>query len=145
MKKLFLFIAAASLAMASCSSDDSGSSSNDVVKFTVDGVTKTYKYVTVTPDGGGYLTVTASNSASSTTDFIVLEIEEGNVGPEAPIDYVNYFAAGDSFYAYGGDDFTSNTEINSSSKLKGTFEGTIFSNSGSATKAVTNGSFNISY
>lgn len=151
MKKIFLFVAAASLALGSCSSDDngSGSGSGGSVKFTVDGTQKNYNTVVVskqtfdagTADEYTQLAVTATTSGSA-TEFVTFYVDQLDAGSDAIYSF-NYAAAGDIFYNNGA----LNTIVTTSTthKLKGTFSGTVVSQSGSATKALTNGTFDISY
>lgn len=149
MKKIFLFLAAASLSLASCSSDDGGSSNGgDSVTFKVNGVEKTFNTVQVeevvwdegTPDEFSQIEVTASMN-NSPTEFVTFSVEPDGVGADALYDF-RYTAAGDQFYSY--DSFVSIVQTNTGSKLRGTFSGTLNSG-GEATKTITEGEFNISY
>lgn len=156
MKKIFLFIATATLAfsMNSCSSDDNSDSNggNTTVGGTItakiDGVQKTFNNVIVnttnfTEDGENYtfldITATIGNSASEIITFSTIK---GRVGADAIRDF-NYTKNDNFFYS---NPMTTIMQTNSDSKkLKGIFSGTLTNTSGGSPIAVTEGSFDIQY
>ena len=158
MKKLFLFTCLSALALSfnSCSDDDSSSNNNGgetggTVSFKVDGVQKTFDTVTVnlqseTEEGETWewYEVTASDAGAS-TETIYFEIEKGYSGADS-FDTFTY-TSNNSDFDMDWDNFSANTTSNSSSKLKGSFSGTVqqWSNENQeyTQKAITEGTFNI--
>ena len=149
MKKLFLFLAASTLALTSCSSDDDGGSSiGGTITVTIDGQAKTFNTVVVNEevydDGYTELSVTGV-IGTSTSEIITLIMEKGDLGSGAIYSF-NYTKDGVSYFDSG---MSSNvTTNNDSKKLIGNFSGTMssFSGSGEPINVVfTNGSFNVQY
>ena len=152
MKKLFLFLAASTLALTSCSSDDDGGSSiGGTITVTIDGQAKTFNSVVVdeevydagTADEYTDLTVTGV-IGTSTNEIITFYLEKGDLGSNA-IYYFYYTKNGVTYYSTG---ISSNvTTNNDSKKLIGNFSGTMsdVSGSGNNDAVFTNGSFNIQY
>jgi len=157
MKKLFLFTCLSALALSfnSCSDDDSssnnGSETGGTVSFKVDGVQKTFDTVTVNEDSETFegetytwYEVTASDNGSS-TEMIYFEIEKGYNGADSFDSFM--YTLNNTTFDMDWDSFSSNTTSNTSSKLKGTFSGTVqhWSNENQeyTQKAITDGTFNI--
>ncbi len=155
MKKLFLFLAASTLALTSCSSDDDSSSSiGGTITVTIDGQAKTFNTVVVneqvydagTADEYTDLTITGV-IGTSTSEIITFSVEKGDVGADAIYQF-GYTKDGMYYTSYYGVLSANVTTNNSSKKLIGNFSGTLGSNSGTGevTDAIlTNGSFNIQY
>jgi hypothetical protein len=148
MKKLFLFLAASTLTLTSCSSDDDGGSSiGGTITVTIDGQAKTFNSVVVDEevydDGYTELTVTGA-IGTSTTEIITFNLDKGDLGSNA-IYYFYYTKNGVTYYGTG---ISSNvTTNNDSKKLIGNFSGTMsdISGGGNDDAVFTNGSFNIQY
>lgn len=153
MKKLFLFLAASTLALTSCSSDDDSTPSiGGTITVTIDGVAKTFNTVVVneevydagTVDEYTELTVTGV-IGTNTNEIISFGLEKGDVGANA-IYFFSYVKDGVSYY---NTSVTTNvTTNNDSKKLIGNFSGTMTSFSGTGQNVdlvFTNGSFNIQY
>ncbi len=149
MKKLFLFLAASTLALTSCSKDDDGGSSiGGTITVTIDGQAKTFNTVVVNEevlnDGYTELSVTAA-IGTSTSEIINFDMEKGDLGSDA----IYSFTYTKDGVIYFTSSFSSNvTTNNDSKKLVGNFSGTMtgFSGSGEPVNVVfTNGSFNVQY
>lgn len=149
MKKLFLFLAASTLALTSCSNDDdSAPSIGGTITVTIDGQAKTFNSVVVDEevyeDGYTELTVTGA-IGTSTTEIITFYLDKGDLGSNAIYGF-NYIKDGVGFF---NTSISSNvTTNNDSKKLIGNFSGTMsyFSGSGEPINVVfTNGSFNVQY
>ncbi len=159
MKKIFLFVAALTLSLTSCSSDDNsggnGGNGNSVLKVTINGVQKTFNSVVVnknteTYDGETWVelrvTATINNDPS---EMITFYVDEGDVGAYTIWSF-EYSKDATSFSTNGGDiTFSSVVQTNSNGKLKGTFTGSLSSWSNQNQEytyiTTTNGSFDISY
>ena len=158
MKKIFLFIATATLAfsMNSCSSDDNSSDSGVIggtISAKIDGVSKTFNTVvvnkqTITEDGETYTELVVSATiGTSTEEIITIALDAGDVGAEAIYSF-SYLNGGNTFNSYLGN-LSSTVLTNSNNKLKGNFSGTLKtynpSNGAEITKTLSEGSFDISY
>ncbi|MDD2985460.1 hypothetical protein [Flavobacterium sp.] len=153
MKKLFLFLAASTLALTSCSSDDdSAPSIGGTINVTIDGQAKTFNTVVVneevfdagTVDEYTELTVTGV-IGTNTNEIITFIVDKGDLGANAIYSF-NYTKDG-AFY-YNTTISTNVTTNNDSKKLIGNFSGTMtsFSGTGEGVELVfTNGTFNIQY
>lgn len=149
MKKLFLFLAASTLALTSCSSDDSDGAPQSFT-VTVNGTAKTFNTIVVDEEVEGedvYLTVTALNP-SNPNEFILFQTYEGDLGADA-VYYFTYSSGGVTYNNYSG---TSNFNIvltqNSNNRMKGTFSGTLSgynSNFEEISVTTTNGAFDFGY
>lgn len=149
MKKIFLYLFAVSLALSSCSKDDTNSSASKKITMTIGGQVKTFNTISVTEevnDAGTVdeytdLIVLATNDAG--TETISINLEKGATGTDV-IYYFSY-TDNDNDY-YNTNTFNTNVTVNDSSKnLKGTFSGTLQGPAMGTTITVTNGSFDIKY
>jgi len=154
MKKIILFVALATLGMSlnSCSSDDSGSSTQGgTITVKIDGVSTTFDNVIVNAetfeDGGETYTsldVTATKG-TSTSEIITFYTEKGEVGADKIWSFT---------YVKNGEQYNSNGELTTviqtngnDQKLTGSFSGTVsYYDGGNVQEVVlTDGSFNIKY
>ena len=152
MKKLFLFLAASTLALASCSSDDdSPAPIVSPLSVSVDGVVINFKNVVVneniqfqgTPQEFILLEVVATNE-SNTSQKIKFGLRKNLLGTDA-LFYLKYLINNSEYDSLGVDE--SNITINSENKISGTFSGNLtnISGNGPDETILTNGTFNISY
>lgn len=151
MKKIFLFVAALTLSLTSCSSDDNsggnGGGGNSELKVTIDGVQKTFNTVVVNKhveDGWTELAVTATIDNDS-SEIITFRVDEGEVGADAIWDF-RYTKNGDYHWATS---FSAVVQTNTNKKIKGTFMASVYSTYDEEGQPImvnlTNGSFDISY
>lgn len=137
MKKLFLFVAAVALTVSlnSCSSDSDGGSS---MSMKVNGTKKTFKTLAISFGGTtnvfGYI-----GSIDNPTEEVSFAIASGTG------DKVTGFTYDNATDSYDATTFTSNVTVNSSTKAKGTFSGTVepFIGTG-ADLVITEGTFSAS-
>ncbi|PKP19280.1 MAG: hypothetical protein CVU07_00135 [Bacteroidetes bacterium HGW-Bacteroidetes-23] len=127
MKKLFLFLAASTLALSSCSSDDDGGSNAQNFSFKANGAQKSFSTTTVTEqdyygDGNIELLVSSFNP-STPSENISFRLPKGDVGVDAV--WMFSYKNGSKTYNYWGDNFTIAIIENSNNRLKGTFTGNI--------------------
>jgi len=156
MKKIFLFIATATLAfsMNSCSSDDNSDSNGGnttvggTITLKIDGVSKIFNNVIVneitgTEDGAEYtlLNVTATIGTSA-TEVITFTTEKGEVGADVVWDF--HYTQGTTRYYSNPMTIVIQTN-NDTKKLKGSFNGTWTPSNGGTDLTVTEGSFDIQY
>lgn len=148
MKKIFLYLFAVSLALSSCSKDDSTSNTLKKISMTIGGQVKTFNTISVTEevyevgteDEYTDLVILASNG----TETISIGLAKEETGTDV-IYYFSYVDSNDDDY-YNTDSFNTNVTVNSSSKnLKGTFSGILQGSEMGTTINVTKGSFNIKY
>lgn len=156
MKKLFLYILTVSLLVAnfSCADDDSTNPVNspaEILSMKVNGVQKSFNTFNVEDNSNGTLNwVSVQGSQSGNASEIVNFQIDGNgtigAGAFTSFDY----NVGNKTYAnaYETGEFAMNVEINSNSRLKGTFSGLLnYFNTNTQqveTVSVTEGSFDIS-
>ena len=151
MKKLFLFLAATTLALTSCSSDDDGGSAAQSFKFTINGTEKTFSSIVVNEDVEGdytLLTITALNT-NNPSENISFYVEKGDVGADVAWNF-DYTAGGVSYDNYNeGSNFNIVITQNSNNRLKGTFSGILSGYDSNAeemvTTQLTGGSFDFGY
>ncbi len=160
MKKLFLFVAALTLSLTSCSSDDDkggngGGGGNSELKVTIDGVQKIFNTIDVNvydqEDGYGNRTITASID-NNPSEIIVFSIVKGDTGSDALYNF-KYEKNGTEYRPNNGGFLTSIAQTNSNGRLKGTFIGKLiyrdydYENWEEVIEEIelTNGSFDISY
>lgn len=154
MKKIFLFIATATLALSinSCSSDDnsdsnSGGTPGGTITAKINGVSKTFNNVIVNErryeEDGGYtlLNVTATIGTSA-TDVVTFTCEKGTVGTDAIWDF--HYTQGTTGYYSNPMTIVTQTN-NDTKKLKGSFNGTWTPFNSGTDLTVTEGSFDIQY
>jgi len=156
MKKLFLFLATAALAvsMNSCSSDDnsdsnSGGTPGGTITTKINGVSKTFDNVLVNvrdfSNDGGYvfLDVTAT-IGTNTNELITFSTIQGELGATA-IDDFSYKSGSNRFFNNG--EFSSVAQINSNNRVKGNFSGklTYYDGNENITATFTDGSFDFTY
>lgn len=153
MKKLFLFLAASTLALSSCSSDDDGGSQVNHITLTMNNQTKVFNIVDVDEEvhfGGSseeYTELTVTGIISSNpTEFVKFYINKGDTGIDA-ISYLSYVNGSYDYYSDGTQTtFTSNvTTNNNSKKLVGTMSGDIQGPASGGIATISSGSFNIQY
>ncbi len=151
MKKIFLFVAALTLSLTSCSSDDNsggnGGGGNSELKVTIDGVQKTFNTVVVNrqvQDGWTELTVTATID-NNPAEIITFNVDEGEVGSDVIWNF-DYTKNGEHHWATN---FSAVVQTNANKKLKGTFMASVYSTYDEEGQPImvnlTNGSFDISY
>lgn len=161
MKKLFLFVAVATLGLTSCSSDDdkggngeNGGNRTSELKVTIDGVAKTFNTIDVSvEDDYDYIDVTASID-NNPSEIIVFTAEKGATGAGTIYSF-SYYKNGNEHNIYATSDtfLTDVVQTNSNGKLKGTFIGKVgnayWDNDNDELIIeeieLTNGSFDISY
>lgn len=161
MKKLFLFVAALTLSLTSCSSDDNngggeGQIGNSELKVTIDGVQKTFNTIDVNEIEGdndyGELNITASID-NNPSEIIRFTVQKAVTGSNVLYGFV-YVKNGKEYDPHYGENsfLTSIVQTNSNDKLKGTFIGKLGhfyydSNGNFLTEEIelTDGSFDISY
>jgi hypothetical protein len=163
MKKIFLFVAALTLSLTSCSSDDNsggnGGGGNSELKVTIDGAQKTFNTIVVnenieTYDGETWteliVTATINNNPS---EVFIFNLDLGDVGADA-IWYFTYKKDGEEYISWNQwANISSVVQTNNNKKIKGTFTGKLAYNywdDNSQQEVVkevnlTNGSFDISY
>lgn len=154
MKKLFMFLSVAALAVTmACSSDDDSNSSQPggEVTVTINGVAKTFDNVIVNettyPAEGNYpaytsLFVTAT-VGSSASEVITFDVEQGDVGANM-IHSFTYTMGGQTYYNYN--ELSSVVQTNTADgNLTGSFTGQLMSMNGESTLNLTGGSFSIRY
>jgi len=158
MKKIFLFLATAALAvtMNSCSSDDNSDSNGGsgaiggTITAKINGVSKTFDNVVVnqetfTEDGGYTILTITGTMGTSTNELFKFDVEKGDVGADAVYSYsIEYKSAGSTYGAYN-QQFTTVVQTNSDNKLKGNFSGILNSSNGETTVNFADGAFNIAY
>lgn len=161
MKKIFLFIATATLAfsMNSCSSDDNSDSNNGggnettiggTLSVKIDGVQKNFNNVIVNAapyDMPGnpdliLLDVTASTAGNS-SEYINFQIFKGRTGANSFFLDLQYTLNNVTYR----DEVSSITQINSNNALKGTFNGEVegYINNAWVIKTLTEGKFDVKY
>ena len=153
MKKLFLFLAASTLALSSCSSDDDGGSETNRITLTMNNQTKVFDVIEVVEEvhfGGSseeYTELTVTGVISSNpTEFVEFYINKGDTGIDA-IGFLSYINGAYEYLSEGPETtFTSNvTTNNNSKKLVGTMSGDIQGPAGGTIATIASGSFNIQY
>lgn|SRR5690554_4426782 len=157
MKRLFLFVAVATLGlMTSCSSDDNkggNGSGNSTLKVTIDGDVKTFNTIVVNEEvwDEDYTELQVSATINSNpTEYIAFNLQKGKTGTSAVTSFY-YVKDGAEYNSYYGN-LSVFVETNSNGKLKGTFSGSVGMyiydenwDSELVTIPLTNGSFDISY
>jgi hypothetical protein len=141
MKKLFLFLAAAALTV-SCSSDDDNGGGSSSLTFKANGVQKTMENVIVDEEAEGpdtYLYVTGT--VNGTEQIFNMETYQGELGSDS-IWGIGFI---DNGTAYTDNGINAVVEINSSSRLKGTFSGTMYNWSTEQEITITEGKFDIAH
>lgn len=150
MKKLFLFtcLSAFALSFNSCSDDDSSSSGNDnetTISFKVNGVQKTFKHVVFEGETGSevpYHYIEAIPNSNEPSESVNFTFHGNEIGSDV-IEHFHYKKGSFDYYWTRGQDteFMHNFQTNTTTKVKGTFSGTIHDGDESVT--ITNGTFNI--
>ena len=144
MKKLFLFVAVAALTL-SCSKDDDAQA--DSIKFKINGTQTTMTNINVDESEEGedtYLTVVGSVGGQTDARIMSFTVYQGDTGADA-IEGFNYSTMSPSGFYMSNGSFASDVDTNSSSRLKGTFSGTMTSLGGGEPLTITDGSFNVSH
>lgn len=157
MKKIFLFIATATLAfsMNSCSSDDNSDSNGGnttvggTITLKIDGVSKTFNNVIVNANPFDIdnpdlilLDVTASVAGNS-SEYINFQIFKGRTGANSFYSDLQYTLNNITYR----DQVSSITQTNSDNVLKGTFNGDVegYFNNAWVIKTLTEGKFDVKY
>ena len=152
MKKIFLFIASAALAvsMTSCSSDDNsdnGGAPGGTITAKINGVSKTFDNVvveqeTISDNGETYTELYVTGIiGNSTAEIITFTIDAGDVGADAVWEFD--YSSGNTFYRSGS--MSSVVQVNSDNRLKGNFSGTMTNFGTEETITFADGSFDITY
>jgi len=156
MKKLFLFLATAALAvsMNSCSSDDnsdsnSGGTPGGKITAKINGVSKTFDNVVVnqetfTEDGGYTILTVTGTMGTSTNELFKFAVEKGDVGADAIYFYTIEYKLAGSTYRASSEEFTTVVQTNSDNRLKGNLSGTLGNDTGN-TVTFTDGAFDFTY
>ncbi|MGQ2982628.1 hypothetical protein [Flavobacterium sp.] len=145
MKKIFFFAAACAAMLTSCSDDDSSSSggSNAPLSVKVNGTLKKFSNVEVELEGQRVYVVAMSTNHSEILSF---ETDLGYTG-DGYVFYVQYVK--DNTIYWEGENTTSNVEVNTENRLKGTFGATVesYNDNGDVdeTLTLTNGKFDLPY
>jgi hypothetical protein len=140
MKKLFLFVAAATLTLSlnSCSKDDGG---GDTLSMKIGGVKKSFKVDVIESDESVTL-LGYTGSTSNPTEILTVDIEPGATGAEA-VNSISYTDASDVTYF---DNVTnSSVTVNNGSSVKGTFSGSMSPIGEGADILITEGTFSVKY
>ena len=148
MKKILTLVTILSLFTISCSKDDDSTptSTTKFVQMTIDGVEKNFNTVIVdrdtynagTTDEYTELVVTAT-IGTSTNEMVVFRLDELDLGSDA----IYSFTYNNGSMQYYNDGVNTNVTTNSGNKITGNFSGNI--TSGSDTKTISNGSFEVNY
>ena len=143
MKKLFLFVAVAAIAFSlnSCSKSDSSSSAGGKISFKVNGVSKTFTNAVAVESTGSIFVEAYIGSAANPTETVSFAVEASMTGSDAI--YSFYYSNDTDDYSYGTAPFTRNVTRNTSALLRGTFSGSLNSDTSAATLPITEGSFDI--
>lgn len=140
MKKLFLFLSVAVLTFSlnSCSSDDS-SGGGEKITFKINGTSKTFTNIDVYEANGEKYITGYIGSANDPSEVIFIEADANNTG--SAIISVEYYDNGDDYD--GG--LNANITVNTDTKFKATFSGTMIAFDGGSEVPLTNGSIDVSF
>jgi len=152
MKRLFLltYVIILAAALSFCSDEYASNGAVSTISFKLDGVQKTFTYVTVkqetnTSELHAWQEITASNTKNNSNEMVYFEIEKDYTGSDSFDGFI--YTKNTTAYSMGWDAFTSAATVNTSKKLEGTFSGTV-KRFNAATQqneihVITNGSFTI--
>lgn len=146
MKKIFFFVVACAAMFTSCSDDDSSSSggSNAPLSVKVNGTLKKFSNVEVELEGQRVYVVAMSNNHSEILSF---ETDLGYTG-DGHVFYLEYMKD-NTIYWESNNTTTSNVEVNTEHRFKGTFSGTVesYDDNGDVeeTLTLTSGKFDLPY
>lgn len=152
MKRLFILTSVIILAAAfSFCSDEYATYNVSTISFSIDGVQKTFKSVTVEQDDNAeehytwHEVNTLKNNKDNSNEMVYFELEKGYTGSDSFDGFI--YSDNTTAYSMGWDGFTSVTTINTINNVKGSFSGTVkrFNTTTQQNEIhiITNGSFNI--